>query len=95
MGPPFTDSLTFLARAGLSCSPPRLPHTVGIGVATHLRDHLPDDLDGVLGPAGLGRQDFARLVDDEDAARRALGGLLEADGADQAGVRVAEEGIRE
>ena len=57
------------------------------------RDNLLDDADGALGRAGLGGQDLAGLVDDEDAPGRALGLLLEADGVDQGGGRVAQQRV--
>ena len=54
---------------------------------------LLDGIDSASRAAGLGKDDLARLVDDEDAALGALGRFLEPDSGDQSCARVAEQRV--
>lgn len=73
----------------------RLANVASLALVALGLDELLDDGDGRVGPARLGGQDLGALVDDEDAADGALcvAGLGEAEGADERGGGVAEEGV--
>jgi hypothetical protein len=63
-----------------------------VGVATN---KLPDDLNSRGRAARLRGDDFAGFIDNEDAARCALGRLLQPDGRDECLCRVAQQCVRE
>lgn len=56
-----------------------LLNTGRIAIAPHLRDECLHDVNGSCWSTGFGSKHFAAFVNDEDAARRVLGGFLEAD----------------
>jgi hypothetical protein len=62
-----------------------------LGVTSH---ELPDDLDSRVRTTWLGCDNFARLVDDKDTARRALGRLLQPNGGDERLRRIAQQCVR-
>ena len=58
-----------------------------------LLDQRLDAVDRGRGAAGLGDEDLAGLVDDEDAALGALGLLAQANGGDEGRLRVAQQRV--
>ena len=56
-------------------------------------DKLLDDRNGAIRTASLGGEDLASLVNNKDTTGGTLGCLLEANGFDEGGARVAEQRV--
>lgn len=54
-----------------------------------------NSINGCIGPTGFSKQDLPLFIHSEDSSHRSLRSLLQSNGANQRGIWIAEEGVRE